>query len=261
MQVQPLKRSVHSTDPLHRNIGRLIGTVGTAAFEQSLFDAAQAATRCSHLTAFVSGPKTVPRPLVAVNAGPRNLARSLAERYIGRYWHLDPANDFAGSGDLPDGGAALRIGSGDIASARYRSECYTDVDLGERFSLLRRSRDSLIRVNFYVSRRDEAFDEPAVRNILDSADLLMALLTRHESAGVAPAAQCNTSFIERLRLLRPTLTRRELQVCDGIARGLTSTGIALEMGVTLNTVLTHRKHAYARLGISSQNELLRCVLA
>jgi DNA-binding CsgD family transcriptional regulator len=32
------------------------------------------------------------------------------------------------------------------------------------------------------------------------------------------------------------------------------------MEVSLNTVSTYRKHAYARLGISSPNELLRSIM-
>lgn len=35
--------------------------------------------------------------------------------------------------------------------------------------------------------------------------------------------------------------------------------IALTLGIRRNTVLTYRKRAYARLGISSQNELVRLI--
>ena len=65
----------------------------------------------------------------------------------------------------------------------------------------------------------------------------------------------------RLRLVAGSLPRRELQVCTLIASGTSSEGIALELGVSLNTVLTYRKRAYVRLGISSQNELLRLLLS
>ncbi|HEX7759359.1 MAG TPA: helix-turn-helix transcriptional regulator [Caulobacteraceae bacterium] len=261
MEVQALERPSRSAERLRGNIGRVIDAVGTSGFEQALFDASLAATGCSHLTAFVSEPKTAPRALVAVNAGPRRLARSLAEQYLSRYWGLDPANRLVGAGGLPQGGASLRIRSEDIGSARYRRECYTDVDLGDRFSLIQRSGDRLYRLNFYARRRDGAFDADAVGNILESADLLLALLTRHDNASPSPALNQGDSFIERLRLLAPAMPMREAQVCAGIARGLTSEGIALENGIAVNTVLTYRKRAYARLGLSSQNELLRRLLA
>jgi len=56
------------------------------------------------------------------------------------------------------------------------------------------------------------------------------------------------------------LSDRERQVCALIALGVTSEGIGLRLAIGLNTVLTYRKRAYARLGISSQNELMRRVM-
>ena len=64
----------------------------------------------------------------------------------------------------------------------------------------------------------------------------------------------------RLRQVMPHLTRRELDVCVGIMQGKSSEAIALALGISVNTVLTYRKRAYARLGISSHNELMRLVL-
>jgi DNA-binding CsgD family transcriptional regulator len=51
------------------------------------------------------------------------------------------------------------------------------------------------------------------------------------------------------------LTAREADVCAGILLGYSTVGLSLTLGISTNTVATHRKHAYAKLGISSQNEL------
>ena len=48
-------------------------------------------------------------------------------------------------------------------------------------------------------------------------------------------------------------------LCAAIAVGMNSEAIALTLGIRLNTVLTYRKRAYARLGICSQNELVRLI--
>lgn len=259
MEIQPISRSARSADLLHQRVVRLIGVVGTGAFEKDLLQVSEAATRCSHLTAFVSGPHVEPRAVVAVNVGPLPLARLLADRYVKDYWHLDPANSFAGSGGVPEGGAALRLRSSDIGSQQYRNDCYTGVKLQDRFSLVQAIHGKLYRINFYSPDGHRGFDDCAIRSVTGSADLLMALLARHEAAtAVSPAKD---EFAQRLRLLYPGMPTREAQICVGIARGLTSEGIAIENGIALNTVLTYRKRAYARLGISSQNELLRFVLA
>ncbi|MES2529897.1 MAG: LuxR C-terminal-related transcriptional regulator [Pseudomonadota bacterium] len=42
--------------------------------------------------------------------------------------------------------------------------------------------------------------------------------------------------------------------------GVTSEGIGIDLGISRNTVLTYRKRAYARLNISSQNQLFRLIM-
>lgn len=51
------------------------------------------------------------------------------------------------------------------------------------------------------------------------------------------------------------ITRRERLVCVGILAGHTSESIAINLDISINSVLTYRKRLYRKLGISSQNEL------
>jgi LuxR family transcriptional regulator, activator of tox operons len=64
-------------------------------------------------------------------------------------------------------------------------------------------------------------------------------------------------FAEYLKIHCPGLTDRERTVCSLIAIGMTSEGIGIHLGISINTVLTFRRLAYAKLKISSQAELLR----
>ena len=57
-----------------------------------------------------------------------------------------------------------------------------------------------------------------------------------------------------------TLTMREREVARMILHGHSSESICFNLGISLGTVKTHRKHAYAKLGISSQSELLSLFL-
>lgn len=52
------------------------------------------------------------------------------------------------------------------------------------------------------------------------------------------------------------LAGRELEVLDGIRRGLTNTAIARELYVSVNTVKFHRTNLYRKLNASSREELL-----
>jgi DNA-binding CsgD family transcriptional regulator len=67
-------------------------------------------------------------------------------------------------------------------------------------------------------------------------------------------------YCGRLALLAPQLTEREIQVCAGIVCGLSSNAIAGSLGLSVNTVLTHRRRAYAKLRVSSLNELSHMLL-
>lgn len=67
-------------------------------------------------------------------------------------------------------------------------------------------------------------------------------------------------FRRRLVALERGMTQRELDVCARTLIGLTAEGIALDLNIKKTSVLTYRKRAYARLGISSQTQLFRLLV-
>lgn len=67
--------------------------------------------------------------------------------------------------------------------------------------------------------------------------------------------QLKEARIRRTRQdLLATLTRREREVIEAIARGATTTGIAHELGITLATVQTHVKNILRKLEVHSKVE-------
>jgi DNA-binding CsgD family transcriptional regulator len=75
------------------------------------------------------------------------------------------------------------------------------------------------------------------------------VLTR--SAICVPA---ETSGGERPR--NPWRTTREAQCAAGVICGLTADDIALKLSIKATSVITHRKRAYDRLGVSGHFDLL-----
>jgi len=51
------------------------------------------------------------------------------------------------------------------------------------------------------------------------------------------------------------LTPREAEVCAAIVLGSKVKGTSRRLNISTHTVATHRKRAYSKLGIGSQNEL------
>jgi len=248
-------------DAMRIGVARLIEIVGTPRFEEEVFHVARQATRCEHLTAFAARTNAAPRVLYAANVGPLPVARAVARKYVDKYWGLDPARRLDGARPRNPRNTAIRIISNDIADGSYRQECYTSVKLQDRFTVLQRRSHETVCLNFYRAVRTGPFGGSEVDRIVNAADLLISLLMKQEISLSDQKQDAAAAFVDRLRLIDPSLPPREAEVCGAIACGMTSEAIALTLGISINTVLTYRKRAYMRLGISSQNELLRLVLS
>jgi DNA-binding CsgD family transcriptional regulator len=239
----------------------LIDSIGTPEFAPKLFTTAYEMTRTQHLSAFSFRPRSSPHVLVAENIGGRAVSSTMARRYAEGYWRHDPANTVA----LPQGGRrsacwVICTKASEIPHTDYRSDCYTSADLEERISVSQTSDDRTIRLNFYRVRGN-AFTDSEANRIFGAASILIALLRQHDRRQPPPGPSQADIFRQRLSQLSEPLSQREIDVCTCILRGITTEGIALELNISVNTVQTYRKRAYARLSISSQNELMRLVMS
>lgn len=53
------------------------------------------------------------------------------------------------------------------------------------------------------------------------------------------------------------MTEREREIVDLISSGCTSKEIARALGMSINTVLWHRKNLYRKLAVSTRSQLIR----
>lgn len=254
-------------DPWRRDLSRLVMTFGTPRFEQHLFRLLEESLRCEHVTAFVVPRSGPPRLIFAANRGGAPIARTTGRTYLQHHWHADPTNRLLAQDCDLARGVIASVSPEEMAHLEYRRACYAAGDwergganLIHKITLLKRQEEELIKVSFYRHREAGLFDPHDIRRIAESADLLVAFLARHAPVDVSGSASGLRERFERcLGEGDHGLTPREAQVCAAIAVGMTSEAIALTLDISINTVLTFRKRAYARLGICSQNELLRIV--
>jgi DNA-binding CsgD family transcriptional regulator len=256
MEVHPIECSSAGDDLFSRRAIALVGHVGREVFPSAVFALAHEATGCKHLTAFSFENDRSARVVFAQNLGAAGVAFSLAKKYVASYWRLDPANAVIPTADENSHCWGVNSSASDICDLAYRSQCYSAVGLDHRLSVSQRTSGRTYRLNFY-SGKGQVFAPEAVTRTLRAAELLLALTRRHDADAGGKGVE---SFMQRLRCVEPALSGRELQVTSLIARGLSSQGIALELSIGINTVLTYRKRAYARLNISSQNELMQLLL-
>ncbi|MEC3947813.1 helix-turn-helix domain-containing protein [Sphingobium sp. HWE2-09] len=66
---------------------------------------------------------------------------------------------------------------------------------------------------------------------------------------------------QRLGRQYPRLTDRERIVCGYTLAGYTAEGISLILGIGISTIVTYRRRAYSRLGVSNANQLIAPLLA
>ena len=261
MEVFSLPETGKFEDPWRANVSRLIDAVATPKFESELFSISRAAINCEHLTAFAVGEDRLPRVLLAANAGNKNVARPLADKYLAAYWDLDPISRT----QEPREGArvALRIlPEIDIADGSYRHDCYTNLRIADRFTILQRHGADVYRLSFYSGAGFGRFAECDISQMANSGDLLMSLLIKNDASNaVKSEAWTPQALMNRLKMVAPGIPAREAEVCTSIMLGMTSEAIGLKLGISVNTVLTYRKRAYGRLRISCQNELMRLILS
>jgi len=118
----------------------------------------------------------------------------------------------------------------------------------------------LLALNLYRLDSTGAFSRQELAQMDALAPLLAALAARHVATlGMQLRSRDRgdriDAFSARLHAISGSLTPREREVLARVMLGMTSQGIALDLGVGLNTVLTYRKRAYARLGVTGQAEL------
>lgn len=85
------------------------------------------------------------------------------------------------------------------------------------------------------------------------ADLMAALEEAFKPAAslAPPPEECRQAAATMA-----TLSRRERQVVDGLAKGQINKSIAYDLGISARTVEIHRANAMRKLGVSSLSELL-----
>lgn len=242
-------------------LAEAVAALGTAHFAAQLLAALNRGLVVDHLSLMrFEDRQRAPVLEFAVWRGGRQVAE-VQRAYLGGLYRADP--------NLVRGAAGVivrRLRRDDIADPAYRDTCYRRSHLLERLSVVAPDCGGLVALNLY--RRDESggFADAEVAAVESLSPMLAALALKH--AGMVGTllrsrsrADRLTALDARLAALDPHLTRRERDVLARILAGLTTEGIALDLKISANTVLTYRKRAYRRLDVTSQSQLFSLCMA
>lgn len=143
----------------------------------------------------------------------------------------------------------------DIGASSYRRACYDRTGIIDRCSFVRSGGDFPLSVSLYRSQGHAAFGDGERDRIVTMMPILVAAVERHAAARAEPAAV--EAIAHDLRRQCPALTPREAAVAARAKAGLSARRIAEELGIAETTVISHRKSAYARLGLTGLRDLIR----
>jgi DNA-binding CsgD family transcriptional regulator len=253
-------------------MAQLIGSIGNSRFTSTFYDLCCDWWNIDHCSVFRMNAQGLPECLIAEGSQPqsRDITRRLAQEY----------SDGAFRQDINWPAIRLKNGYQAISSISpllikdkvYRRRFYDEASVRHELAVISCINDQALYCSFYRNADQKDFDSKDIQHVEQLSGLLMSALGKHAeftrmrelgAPSRASAVEICPERRERMHsglrevLLREPgkLTRREADICASIALGYTALGISLQLGISVHTVATHRKRAYAKLGISCQNEL------
>lgn len=242
---------------------QLVEAIGSEHFGPALAHYLHGLCGADHFAAFRLGADEL-REVAACCVEPEHTARDRVESYVRQgLWKRDPAMTEAQRRIQSAVPAMIHVDFSDQGYRELRPRVYPHVR--DRLLLCGRSASGAFGLSVLRADPHTPFGDEGIRRLGESAELLMALLGKHEAlcASRAGVAQALTALrdIEACITAMSALPRRETEVCARILYGMSSVGIALDLSVSEETVKTYRKRAYQRLNIGSERELLTWYLA
>ncbi len=235
----------------------LLSAMGTAMLEPVLFEAIDQVMPLREMYGFELCPGKSPSPIVSLGRGAG--AADRVDAYSMRYYAGDP---LAVAMRRTRPGFALqlhRIDPGEIDDAAYRHECYERPRFGEKISLVMERGENWMVLSLFRPVAQDRLSEATRERLRELGGLVLPILAKHRALKQAEEATSG-SFVARtetrLSYIYPALTGRERGVCARTLAGMTAEAIALDLGIGQSSVLTYRRRAYHRLGISSIHQLL-----
>lgn len=130
-------------------------------------------------------------------------------------------------------------------NAEYVDIFFGKPEITDKISVLSVGDQLRISVNFYKRSPDSAWLLNRNAIVHPIARIMGKLALLHYELSTTP------NYPQPLSVL----SNREREVCLGVLRGRKAEAIAADLSITPNSVVTYRRRAYAKLGVSSRTDL------
>ncbi len=242
------------------DLATLIRFLGEDQFERALYSWTLDIAKVSVLFAIELYDSGSGRVLVTEG---RDVDLTQRARLISRdYAETDYAEDevFAEHNHGLPGEIDLVVQAGADRHGSFRYKYFDDMGTLQEISVFGRETGSTLYVGF--SSAESGFNEIEIARLKTVSPLIINLVRKHAAIvdarglGIHALRERRLDTLHRVLLQHESaLTCREAEVCAAIVIGYRAEAVADRLGISPNTVATHRKRAYAKLNISSQTEL------
>ncbi|HEY4204836.1 MAG TPA: helix-turn-helix transcriptional regulator [Xanthobacteraceae bacterium] len=267
MAVVPRDASATLTGPVASNaadgLDQAILRVGDAAFPEALMAHLRRIAAVDHCMVFAFTNDRNAQCLVDVG----NIANGndLGEAYAGHFHANDPNKEMMFGRDGGRDPIRMPFVPRGMYRRNYRKLFFDDAGIVDKYAAALWHDGVCIYTNFYRITASGRYSEQQVTALHRASPVLAATIARHCQLSLmakTPEPQDVGGLLRQTFSKAPlsSLTARERDVCANILLGFSSEAIAGELDISLNSVLTYRRRAYQRLGITSQNELFSIVM-
>lgn len=241
----------------------LIANIGQRRFDQTLSQSMHRLTGADHCV-LVSYPVFMKHPFTLFTSGSIRspLAQECRRLYDEVYYERDPNLACLKGRERKTGVQIRRAQVEELYDTEYRHQLMERCGIREKIAFMGQSNGQPFCLNLY-KLHDSSRRTLDAQPLQEEGGLVLAsILERH----IAFAGQQHVRFdlpwvMSRLQgACGDLLTAREIDVGARIVLGYNSEAIALDLDVSVNTVLTHRRHLYEKVGIGTQNQLFALVV-
>lgn len=246
---------------------RLVDALGTEDFVQALMSAVQTQVRIFQIgVSRVDADNTLNnlwfRSAIDDDEAHQRVGAG-AREYAGRFYMSDPLARF-----VPELRALAkqdampvllhRMAGEEVPNRDWRHSNYQNAGMLERLSIVCALPDEeVFGLSLFRHASQGGYEQDELDWITACAPVLMRLAIRNDRslrrpAGARPAAPRVVAPVDGSRAM---LTPRESEVCNHILHGLSYADIGQALGIGAESVRTYRNRAFAKLGITSRNEL------
>lgn len=236
----------------------LISSLGSHRFGGALMDGMKALIGVDHCV-LVQYSKGFSHPYTLLSAGTiqDSLASDCATLYDDQLYEHDPIFAHMQTDSGVNAPVIVHKLAQDFTDLEYRELLIKRCGINEKISLYRQSDIAGYCLNLYRLSSSSPYDNDSLQRLSEVGRIIDSIVQKHTQL-VSNTSKLFTlnNVVDRLKeSCSLQLTAREIDVCARIIFGHTSESIGLNLNISINTVLTHRKHAYEKLGIGTQNQL------